>query len=325
MINFEHVSATSLEQALSALQKYGPDGRVIAGGQDLLFRIKKYIVQPRCLVDLKTIPGLSAIRSEAGGLQIGALTTLSSIAASPVVKKNYAGLAQAAGAVASPQIRNLGTVGGNLCQDVWCWYLQDGFSCWKSGGKFCDLAGGDSRYYGSIMGGHLCLSNHPSDLAPALAALDAEVQTASPRGKRTIPILDFLPGHQWVGATLQSHALEPDEIVTRIDAPFRPTRSVYLKSAPRKSWDFALASVAVSVVMNDGTCSDLRIVFGGIATHPYRSPEAESLVKGNRITEPLAVEAAETALKKAKPLKMNHYKLDLSKVLLRRALMAVAG
>jgi xanthine dehydrogenase YagS FAD-binding subunit len=325
VINFEHVSATSLEQALSALQKYGPDGRVIAGGQDLLFRIKKYIVQPRCLVDLKTIPGLSAIRSEAGGLQIGALTTLSSISASPVVKKNYAGLAQAAGAVASPQIRNLGTVGGNLCQDVWCWYLQDGFSCWKSGGKFCDLAGGDSRYYGSIMGGHLCLSNHPSDLAPALAALDAEVQTASPRGKRTIPILDFLPGHQWVGTTLQSHALDPDEIVTRIDAPFRPTRSVYLKSAPRKSWDFALASVAVSVVMNDGTCSDLRIVFGGIATHPYRSPEAESLVKGNRITEPLAVEAAETALKKAKPLKMNHYKLDLSKVLLRRALMAVAG
>ena len=324
MKNFEHVSATSVEHALSTLAKYGPESRVMAGGQDLLFRIKKYIVQPRCVVDIKTIPGLNTIRTDSAGLQIGALATLSTIAASPELKKNYAGLAQAASVVASPQIRNLGTIGGNLCQDVWCWYLQDGFSCWKSGGKFCDLAGGDSRYYGSIMGGHLCLSNHPSDLAPALAALDARIHVASPRGKRSVPILEFLPGHQWVGETLQSHALQPDEIVTQIEAPFRPTRSIYLKSAPRKSWDFALSSVAVSVVMNDGICTDLRIVFGGIATHPYRSPEAESLVKGNKITEALAAEAAETALSKAKPLKMNGYKLDLSKVLLRRALMAVA-
>jgi len=323
--NFEHVSATSVEHALSTLAKYGPEGRVMAGGQDLLFRIKKYIVQPRCVVDIKTIPGLSYVRPGADGLRIGALTTLSEIASSPHLRNGCSVLAQAAGVVASPQIRNLGTAGGNLCQDVWCWYLQDGFSCWKSGGKFCDLAGGDSRYYGSIMGGHLCLSNHPSDLAPALAALDARIHVASPRGKRSVPILEFLPGHQWVGETLQSHALQPDEIVTEIDVPFHPTRSIYLKSAPRKSWDFALSSVAVSVVMDNEICKDLRIAFGGIATHPYRSPEAESLVKGNKITEALAAEAAETALSKAKPLKMNGYKLDLSKVLLRRALMAVGG
>lgn len=323
MKSFEHVSAASVEHALSVLEKYGPEGRVMAGGQDLLFRIKKYIVQPACIVDLKTIPGLSYIRSEAGSLKIGALTTLSEIASSPQLRDGFAVIAQAAGVVASPQIRNLGTIGGNLCQDVWCWYLQDQFSCWKSGGKFCDLAGGDSRYYGSIMGGHLCLANHPSDAAPALAALDAQICIASPRGQRKVPLSEFLPGHTWVEDTLQSHILKPDEIVTEIEASFKPTHSIYLKYAPRKSWDFALASAAVSAVIRNGVWEDVRIVFGGIATHPYRSQEAESLVKENEMDEALATEAAETALSKAKPLKMNHYKLDLSKVLLRRALLAL--
>ncbi len=325
MKSFEHVSATSVEHALSVLDRYGEKARLMAGGQDLLFRIKKYIVLPECVVDLKTIPGLSYIRTEGGFLKIGALTTLSAIASSPQLQRDCAVLAQAASVVASPQIRNLGTIGGNLCQDVWCWYLQDGFSCWKSTGKFCDLAGGDSRYYGSIMGGHLCLANHPSDAAPALAALDAVVRIASPRGERKVSILEFLPGHVWMGNILQSHILQSDEIVTEIELPLRPTQSIYVKYAPRKSWDFALASVAVSVVMNNGICEDVRIVFGGIATCPYRSQEAESLVRGNRIDDGLASQAAEMALQKAKPLKMNGYKLDLSKVLLRRALLAVAG
>jgi xanthine dehydrogenase YagS FAD-binding subunit len=321
--SFEHVSATSVEHALSVLEKHGQEGRVMAGGQDLLFRIKKYIVQPSCIVDLKTIPGLSYIRAETGSLKIGALTTLSEIASSPHLRDGFSILAQAAGSVASPQIRNLGTLGGNLCQDVWCWYLQDQFSCWKSGGKFCDLAGGDSRYYGSIMGGHLCLANHPSDTAPALAALDAQIHIASPRGKRKVSLSDFLPGHTWVGETLQSHILKPDEIITEIEVPFRPTHGVYVKYAPRKSWDFAVASVAISAVIRDGVWEEARIVFGGIATHPYRSVEAESVVKGNRMGEALASDAAETALKTARPLKMNGYKLDLSKVLLRRALIAL--
>lgn len=325
MKSFEHVTATSVDHALGVLEKYGPQARVIAGGQDLLFRIKKYIVQPACIVDLKTIPGLSYIRSDNGTIKIGALTTLSEIASSPQLRNGIRVLAEAAGLVASPQIRNLGTLGGNLCQDVWCWYLQDEFSCWKSGGKFCDLAGGDSRYYGSIMGGHLCLSIHPSDTAPALAALDAQIHIASPRGEGKIPILELLPGHTWVENVLQSHILKPDEIVTEIEVPMRPTRSIYLKYALRKSWDFALASVAVSAVIRNGVWDDVRIVFGGIATHPYRSYEAESLVKGNKMDQALATEAEETALQKARPLKMNGYKLDLSKVLLRRALLALEG
>ncbi len=326
MKTFAHVNARSVDHALSILERYGQEACVMAGGQDLLFRIKKYLVQPSCVVNLKTIPGLSYIRFEpAEGLKIGALTTLSQIAASAEIGKRYSLLGQAARAVASPQTRNLGTVGGHLCQDVWCWYLQSGFSCWKSGGKFCDLAGGDSRYYGSIMKGHLCLANTPSDTAPALAALDAQVHLASPRGTRKVPILDFLPGHQWVGKRLQSHILQPDEVLTEIEIPLQPTRSVYLKFALRKSWNFALASVAASATIKGAICQEARIVLGGIATHPYRSQEAESLLVGRKIDERLAQEAADIALEKARPLRMNGYKVGLSKSLVRRALLAVAG
>jgi xanthine dehydrogenase YagS FAD-binding subunit len=321
---FAHISASSVDHALSVLQQYGPEAHLMAGGQDLLFRIKKYIVQPACIVDLKTIPGMSSITfAPEGSLRIGSLATLAEIASSPDIRKHYTALAEATGAVASPQIRNMGTIGGNLCQDVWCWYLQDGFSCWKSGGTFCDLAAGDSRYYGSIMGGHLCLSNHPSDAAPALAALDAWIHLTSPKGKRRIPILEFFQGHQWVGNRLQSHQLRPEEVVTEIEIPLKPTRSTFLKFAPRKSWDFAMASVAASVVIEQGICKDVRIVLGGIATHPYRSREAEALLKGNRIDDALAGEAGRVALQQARPLKMNHYKVDLSQVLVRRALQAI--
>ena len=311
---------------MAALGRYGEGARILAGGQDLLFRIKKYIVEPECVINLKTIPGLSAIRSSADdGLRIGALTTLSAIARSAELQRNYAVLAQAAGVVASPQIRNLGTLGGNICQDVWCWYLQDGFSCWKSGGKFCDLAGGDSRYYGSVMGGHLCLSNHPSDTAVALAALDARVHIVSPEGGRVAPIGEFLCGHNWVGARLQSHNLGLDEIVTEIEVPFRPTHSAYVKFALRKSWDFAIASVAVSAVIRDHVCEDLRIVLGGVATFPYRSHEAEKLLRNCEIDDDAAGAATEAALQNAKPLKMNGYKVELSKTLVRRALLSLAS
>ena len=326
MIEFKHIDAASTDHALSVLAQYGDGARVLAGGQDLLFRIKKYIVQPECVVNIKSIPGLSYIRSNAGeGLRIGALTTLAEIARSKEARQSYAALAQAAAVVASPQIRNMGTLGGNICQDVWCWYLQDGFSCWKSGGKFCDLAGGDSRYYGSIMGGHLCLSNHPSDTAVALAALDARIHIASPRGSRVSAISDFLPGHNWVGARLQSHSLTADEIVTEIEVPFWPTHSTYVKFALRNSWDFAISSVAVCAIIEDRVWSDLRIVLGGVATSPFRSCASEDLIKNKTISEELAREAAEIALQQAKPLRMNGYKVALSKALVRRALLALAN
>jgi len=325
LINFKHIDAVSTDDALSALSRYGEGAWLLAGGQDLLFRIKKFLVQPECVINLKNISGLNQIRSSAeNNLRIGALTTLSKIAQSAQLQKSYSVLAQAADVVASPQIRNLGTLGGNICQDVWCWYLQDGFSCWKNGGKFCDLAGGDSRYYGSVMGGHLCLANHPSDTAVALAALDANIHVASPRGGRVAPMGEFLCGHNWAGGRLQSHTLGLDEIVTEIEIPFRPTHSTYVKFALRKSWDFAIASVAVSAVIEDRLWRDLRIVLGGVATFPYRCAEAEELLRNKSISEALAAAAAESALGPAKPLRMNQYKVDLTRTLLRRALMSLA-
>jgi xanthine dehydrogenase YagS FAD-binding subunit len=325
LINFKYINAGSTDDALSALSRYGEGAWLLAGGQDLLFRIKKFIVQPQCVINLKNIAGLNHIQSSpVNNLRIGALTCLSQIAQSAELQKQYSVLAQAAGVVASPQIRNLGTLGGNICQDVWCWYLQDGFSCWKNGGKFCDLAGGDSRYYGSVMGGHLCLANHPSDTAVALAALDANIHVASPRGERVASMSEFLSGHNWVGGRLQSHTLGADEIVTEIEVPFRPTRSTYVKFALRKSWDFAIASVAVSAVIDNHVWRDLRIVLGGVATFPYRCAESEDLLRNRSLSEELAAEVAETALGPAKPLRMNQYKVDLSKTLLRRALMSLA-
>jgi len=324
--DFEHYNATSVEQAVSLLGQYGETARVIAGGQDILFRMKKYIVTPTVLINLKTIPGLNKIRHEKNvGLRIGPLVTLSAIASSGEVQTNYQALAQAAHVVASPQIRNFGTIGGNLCQDVWCWYLQDGFSCWKSGGSFCDLAGGDSSIYGSVMGGHLCLANHPSDLAPALVALDASIHIASPRGPRQVSAADFFPGHIWVGSRLQCHILQPDEIISEIEIPFRSARSTYIKFAYRKSWDFAVASVAAVATGKQAECDDLRLVFGGVATHPFRSVDAENFLRGKKIDETTASQASEVALANARPLKMNQYKVDLAKTLARRALVAVAN
>jgi len=325
LINFKYINVASTDDALSALSRYGEGAWLLAGGQDLLFRIKKFIVQPQCVINLKSISGLNLIRSGPDkNLRLGALTTLSQIAQSAELQKNYSVLAQAAGVVASPQIRNVGTLGGNVCQDVWCWYLQDGFSCWKNGGKFCDLASGDSRYYGSVMGGHLCLANHPSDTAVALAALDANLHVVSPRGGRVVSMSEFLSGHNWVGGRLQSHTLALDEIVSEIEVPFRPTRSTYVKFALRKSWDFAIASVAVSAVIKERLWHDLRIVLGGVATFPYRCIEAEDLLRNRTVSDDLVAAAVEAALRPAKPLRMNQYKVDLSKTLLRRGLMSLA-
>ncbi len=326
MKDFEHYNATSLEQAVALLGQHGEAARVIAGGQDILFRMKKYIVTPTVLVNLKTIRGLNQIRHEKNlGLRIGSLATLTQIAASADVQASYHALAQAAHVVASPQIRNFGTIGGNLCQDVWCWYLQDGFSCWKSGGKFCDLAGGDSSIYGSVMGGHLCLANHPSDLAPALVALDAIIHIASSRGARTVAAEDFFPGHVWIGSRLQCHILQHDEIISEIEVPYRPVRSTYIKFAYRKSWDFAMASVAAVAEERPAQADGVRLVFGGVATHPFRSVEAENFLHGKKIDEASAGRASEIALADARPLKMNQYKVDLAKTLAKRALLAVAS
>jgi len=328
---FNHVNAASMEEAVSLLERHGREAKVIAGGQDLLFRLKKNLSRPKILVNLKTVPGSSDISfDEKVGLRLGALTTLAAIEDSTIVQERFQVLGQAAGRVASLQIRNMGTLGGNLCQDVWCWYLQSGFSCWKNGGTSCDLVTGDSLTYGSVLGGYRCLAVHPSDTAPALLALDAKVDVVTPRGARTLSIEELLPGQTVVDGFLQSHALQHDELISQIIVPVPPpnSRSLFLKHTLRQVWDFALASVALTLVLEDGQCRDARIVLGGIGTAPARSREAEQLLIGNTITPELAMEAGEVALRRARPLRTprpNDYKVDLSKALIKRALVSLAA
>jgi len=328
---FNHVNAASMEEAVSLLERHGREAKVIAGGQDLLFRLKKNLSRPKILVNLKTVPGSSGISfDEKVGLRLGALTTLAAIEDSTIVQERFQVLGQAAGRVASLQIRNMGTLGGNLCQDVWCWYLQSGFSCWKNGGTSCDLVTGDSLTYGSVLGGYRCLAVHPSDTAPALLALDAKVDVVTPRGARTLSIEELLPGQTVVDGFLQSHALQHDELISQIIVPVPPpnSRSLFLKHTLRQVWDFALASVALTLVLEDGQCRDARIVLGGIGTAPARSREAEQLLIGNTITPELAMEAGEVALRRARPLRTprpNDYKVDLSKALIKRALVSLAA
>lgn len=328
---FNHVNARSMEEAVSLLERHGREAKVIAGGQDLLFRLKKELSRPNFLVNLKSIPGSSDISfDEKEGLSLGALTPLASIEDSPIVQKRFPALAQAAGRVASLQIRNMGTLGGNLCQDVWCWYLQSGFPCWKNGGSQCDLVTGDSLTYGSVLGGFRCVAVHPSDMAPALLALDAKVDVITPHGPKTLSIEELLPGQTIVDGSLQSHALQHDELISqiRVPAPVPNTRSLFLKFTLRQVWDFALASVALVLVLNDERCQDARLVLGGVGTAPYRSREAEKLLIHNGITPELAQEVGEVALRPARPLRTprpNNYKVDLGKTLVKRALLNLVG
>ncbi|MEE9262805.1 MAG: xanthine dehydrogenase family protein subunit M [Dehalococcoidia bacterium] len=328
---FNHVNVASMEEAVSLLERHGREAQVIAGGQDLLFRLKKNLSRPKLLVNLKTVPGSSDISfDEKEGLRLGALTNLAAIEASLIVQDRFTTMAQAAGRVASLQIRNMGTLGGNLCQDVWCWYLQSGFSCWKNGGDRCDLVTGDSLSYGSVLGGFRCLAVHPSDMAPALLALDAKVDVVTPRGAKSLSIEELLPGQTVVDGSLQSHGLQHDELISqiRVPVPAPNTRSLFLKHTLRQVWDFALASVAVALVLKYGRCLDARLVLGGVGTAPYRSREAEKLLIDNAITAELAQQVGEVALQPARPLRTprpNNYKVDLGKVLIKRALLSLAS
>jgi xanthine dehydrogenase YagS FAD-binding subunit len=330
---FQQVRARTVDEALEALDRGPGQARIIAGGQDLLFRIKKQLVEPDVLVNVKGVAELDGLAEAADGeanggrpLVAGSLLTLTQIARDPTLRARYTAVAEAAREVASPQIRNVGTLGGNLCQDVWCWYLQAGFPCWKHGGRVCDLVLGDARYYGSVFLGHRCQANHPSDVAPALVAFDAEAEIASPHGDRRIPLAELLPGQVEVDGVLQSHSLRANELLTRVRLPAPPadTRSTYRKFRVRGSWDFAIAAAAVRLSFDGATCQDARVVLGGVATHPYRAPAAEALLVGERITEELAAAAAAKATEGARPFPTNAYKVDVVRTLVKRAILQLA-
>ena len=295
--------------------------RVLAGGQDLLTEMKEHLVEPEKLVNLKGVEGLDEIRElPDGGYEIGALVKIADIARYPGFTGAFAAIAEAAESVGSPQIRNAGTLGGNLCQRPRCWYYrsEDTF-CMKKGGTECYSFAGENKY-NAILGGGPSYIVHPSDLAPALVCLGAEVVIAGPRGERIMELDRFftLPSE---GSILRENVLRPEELVLAVRVPAQPanSKSTYLKFRERDSFDFAMGAVALRVEADGGQIRSAGLCLGAVAPIPWRALGAEEWLAGKPLERETFVGAGEPALAGAKPLSNNGYKIPLTRGLLVRA------
>lgn len=305
---FAYAPVRSLDEAVDALAT--PGARLHAGGTDLLGCLRDGVFGAEKLVSLARVPGLAGIREiPGGGLALGAMTTLAEIAANPLVRERFAGLAAAADSAASPQLRHQGTLGGNLCQRPRCWYFRGEFHCLKKGGDTCFAEGGENRYH-AIFGGGPCYIVHPSDTAPMLVALGAEATVAGPRGERRVALADFFrrPAENVAAET----ALGAGEIVTEVSVPGPASwTSSYRKVRERGAWDFALASVALAARLEGRRVVDARVVLGGVAPIPWRVPRAEQVLRGQELTPELARAAGAAAAEGAEPMDHNGYKVEL--------------
>jgi xanthine dehydrogenase YagS FAD-binding subunit len=320
--NFGYVRPRNLADALRALA--APGARVQAGGTDLLGCLRDGVFAADTLVSLSGVPDLRGIRRALdGGLAIGAMTTLSEVAAHPDIVAHYPTLAQGAAAAASPQLRNQGTIGGNICQRPRCWYFRGDFHCARKGGEKCFAVEGENQFH-CIFGGDVCFIVHPSDTAPALVALEAVVRIAGPDGARSVPAEKFfiLPSTDYT----RENVLANGEVVTEIVLPPQPrgTRGTYRKVRARGSWDFALTGAAVAVTITGGSVERARIVLSGVAPAPWRVPEAERAIVGKRITARTSSSAAAAAVRGAQPLPENGYKVELLRGTVEEALLALA-
>jgi len=325
MKSFENIDAKSIKDAVSLLQKFQQQKKsaaVVGGGSEYLQLMKDRVVTPDYVINLKTISGLNYIREERGGFRIGALATLAELEEHDAVKEKLLILSEAAGEAASPQIRNAGTIAGNLCQRPFCWYFRSSnFNCLRKGGEVCYTVTGDSRFH-AILGGGPSYIVHPSDTAPALVALNAQVKIAGPTGEKTIPLEKFfvLPSVDFK----RENILKPDEIVTEIYVPYPKygSKGFYHKVRERLAWDHAIVSVATVSASSNGVVREARVVLGGVAPIPWRASKAEEFLRSKKIDEETAQQASEIALEGAKPLKDNVYKVGMSKSLIQRALLA---
>ena len=326
MKTFANKNPRTLEQAVSLVQQANKDGKtasIVGGGSDLLGLVKEFIVKPDVLVNLKAIKGLDQVTPAAGGVNIGGLITLDALGSHPLIRNQYTVLAEAAEAVATPQIRNVGTLAGNVCQRPWCWYFRNGFPCLKNGGTTCFSIVGDNRFH-AIFGGGPSYIVHPSDTAPALVVLDAKFRVMGPAGERVVPAAEFFILPQQDAA--RENILAADEVLAGVQlAPARPgRRSTYNKVLDREAWTHAVASAAVVLDMDKEICQRARLVLGGVAPIPWRLPNVERLLAGQRITAELAAEAGEAAIEGAQKLSKNAYKVPLAKALVRRTLLGLA-
>ena len=320
MKNISIYRPTSIEEAMQILSRHGTEAGVYAGGTDLLIRLKNRLKQaPSFLVDIKHIDNLRFIKEDAqGGVQIGAATKIAEVAGSDLLKKKYPMLVQAANMISSPELRNASTIGGDLLQEVWCQYLRGGYSCWRNGGYICYGAIGDNSYYHSAMGGRLCYAVYPGDAATALIPYDARVKLATPSGVKELSMEQLVPGDMMVDGRIQSHVVRYNEILTEvvIPPPKPNVRASFEKLRPRGVWDFAMASLAMTLDVQNQNIVDARVVFGGISGKPLRETTVENFLRGKTLGAALSDQAQAVALANAAPLKYNATKIDMAKGLL---------
>jgi len=312
-----------LEDALNLADRYSADGWILGGGQDTYGWLKDRAKHPQAMIDLNGIEALRGIRDSGDGIEIGALTTLREIIRDTDINRDYGLLADAAATVASPQIRNVGTLGGNLVQDTRCWYYRRGLSCYRAGGNICyaDTPDAMNREH-CVFGASRCVAVSPSDTATALVALDATMLVQSVAGERTVRAEDFFVGPST--HITQMTSLEPGEILTavRIPAKWAGKKFYFEKVADRNVWDFALVSIAVAMSMDGDTISESRFVCGGVACTPHRLRNVENAARGKSLSDESADAVASIAADGAHPLNANQYKLPMMENLVRRAMRA---
>ena len=320
---FSYARPKALGDALKLLK----NGTVaLAGGTDLITLMRHGLAEPDALVDLTGIDGLRGIARERGrGIRIGALTPLADVESSAELMRALPIVAESLRDAATPQIRNMGTVGGNLLQRNRCWYFRDeGVQCWLKGGKRCFAVDGENRYH-AVIGAHECWIVAPSDLAPALIACDAEIELASSLGRRRVPLATFYIAPS--GKQRKEHAIRKGELITSVRIPEKALerRGTYVKAMERKAWSFAIVSVAAAARVRDGKASDVRLVLGGVAPIPWRVPAAEKVLDGTALDDNACLAAADVLLKDATPLRDNGYKVTLARELVRRALRSLVA
>lgn len=320
MKQFRIESAESVDKAVALLSTNNGVSRILAGGTDILGEIKEGTLEPDVLVSVQNISGLSGIEMTDSETEIGALTTLSELAANEAIAVRHVGLSQAANSVATPQIRNLGTVGGNLCQRPRCWFYRSPlFDCSKKGGDTCFARDANNKYH-AIFESQGCHIVHPSDLAVALMSLDASVAISNSAGERIMQLDKFFIGPE-VDVT-RENVLTTDEIITSIIIPAPPpdSYSIYLKGKERPAMDFALSSVAMSITISDGKVTASKTVLGGVAPVPRHATDVDSALKGMEIDQIDAVELGKLAVMDAAPLSDNRFKVRLTASLVARAI-----
>lgn len=327
MRSFELYDATTVEEAVELLDRYGPTAKIVAGGSDLVGGVMKDYVEgpgmvyPQVLIDVTTIPEMLGITMNGGSAKIGASTTLTDIVDSPEISSGWPVLAQATDSVASIMIRNFGTLGGNLNQRPRCWFFRgQHFNCYKKGGDFCFAVTGNNRPH-AIIGGELCYIVHPSDTATALLALNGSATLAGPSGRREVAFDDYFVGPR--EDVLRENVLQPNELMVDVSVPeLGPdTKTAWIKIKDRKVYDFAVVSVAVVANISGGVWQDGRIVLGGVAPVPWRATAVEEALAGNDVAATVK-QAAALIQTEARPLSDNAYKTKLAIGLTERALLS---